>query len=678
GKPKGVMVSHKNVIRLVKNTNFIKIPSQARLLQTGALEFDASTFEIWGSLLNGAGLVLVDKDTILDHCSLKKVINCNNITIMWMTSPMFNQVEDIELFAGLEYLLVGGDALSPAHINRVKRAYPSLKLINGYGPTENTTFSTTHLITNSGNKNERIPIGTPIANSSAYIVDKYGNPVPAGIPGELLVGGDGVARGYLNNPQLTHERFIPNPFIKAPQHTTSTHLTPKTSGTHLTPQTLYRTGDLVRMLPDGTIDFLERIDRQVKIRGFRIELGEIENRILEHEGVKEAVVIAREDAAADKYLCAYFVPAEKSPLNEPLPLKTFLSQKLPVYMVPAYFVKLEKIPLATTGKVDKAALPQPGNSTATQYAAPRNEQEEQLVRIYAEVLATDAGNIGIDDSFFYLGGHSLKATRLVSKIHKKLNVSIPLSEIFNIPTIRGLSAYIEKAAENKFLALQPAKKKENYSLSSAQKRLFLLQQLDTGSTVYNISETVQLEGTVDREKLEETFRRLLARHESLRTSFKIIDREPVQEIHPPGEVTFSIEYYDIEGQKNKEEDTARIIKQFIRPFDLSVAPLLRVGLIKPDENTTVRRESENPDQKRYILLINMHHIIADGTSVRVFEKEFMELYNGATLSPQKIQYKDYSEWQNSTPVKKALKEQEEYWLKQYTGELPVLTLPCDY
>ncbi|MCP4158303.1 MAG: AMP-binding protein, partial [bacterium] len=297
---KGVLVTHKNVVRLVKNTNYIALQPHNRILQTGALEFDASTFEIWGTLLNGAGLVLVDKGTILDQSKLKRVITEKNIDIMWMTSPMFNQVEDIKIFARLKTLLVGGDVLSPPHIKRVRQACPALEIINGYGPTENTTFSTTHPIKHQqGDK--RIPIGRPIANSLAYIVDKNYNLQPVGVPGELIVGGDGIAMGYLNNPELTSKKFVLNKiqetkykhikkedfpntrypipdnqfFTKNQSLITDNQFFPNNQYP-ITDNQFYHTGDLCGWNPDGTIDFMGRIDRQVKIRGFRIELGEIE------------------------------------------------------------------------------------------------------------------------------------------------------------------------------------------------------------------------------------------------------------------------------------------------------------------------------------------------------------------------------------------------------------------
>ncbi len=336
GKPKGVLIEQRSVVRLVKETNYVQWNADERILQTGALGFDAITFEIFGALLNGGTLYLTDKSVILDSEQLGAFIAENRITTMWLTSPLFNQLsqENSELFTGVRQLLVGGDALSPIHINHVRSKCPELRLINGYGPTENTTFSTTFLI--ERDYEGSIPIGRPISNSTAYIVNKYNQLQPVGVPGELYVGGDGVARGYANRSELTAETFVPNPFIAG--------------------ETMYRTGDLAKWLPDGTIEYRGRMDQQVKIRGYRIELGEIEAELMKHPAMKDAVVIAREDANGQKFLCAYIVAEQELGVQE---VKALLAQELPSYMVPAYVVQMEKLPLTVNGKIDRRELPEP-------------------------------------------------------------------------------------------------------------------------------------------------------------------------------------------------------------------------------------------------------------------------------------------------------------------------------
>jgi amino acid adenylation domain-containing protein len=497
GRPKGVMVNHLSVIRLVKNTNFINFKADDRIMQTGALEFDASTFEIWGALLNGLSFYTGPTDNILNPKKLKKMITDNQITIIWLTSPLFNQLaqSDVRIFTGLRNLLVGGDVLSPAYINETRRLYPGLRIINGYGPTENTTFSTTYSIDKE--YKERIPIGKPIANSTAYIVDKSGNLLPIGIVGELWVGGAGVARGYLNQPELTAEKFClrrPGALfakgdrcrlqVQVKKLKTSSETIPSLIGrvrrtpapgprknfslegsdkdymqpcNHATmhPDTLsphsphlphspyspiYLTGDLTCWLPDGNIEFLGRIDHQVKIRGFRIELGEIEYCLLNIPGVKEAVVLVREEVKNDKYICAYFVSDSEYEVSE---MREYLTKELPDYMIPLHFVRLDKMPLTPNGKIHRKALPKPELKERKDYIGPRDEVEKQLINIWSEILTQPHDKISIDDDFFELGGHSLKVTVLVSKIHKEVGIKMELVWIFENPTVREIASLIK-------------------------------------------------------------------------------------------------------------------------------------------------------------------------------------------------------------------------------------------
>jgi len=654
GTPKGVIVEHRNAVRLVKNTNFIQFCENDSILLTGALEFDASTFEIWGALLNGLTLHLVSKDTILDYGGLNDIIMQNRVTIMWLTASLFNRMldSDIHLFANLKHLLVGGDVLSPLHINRVRQQFPALTVTNGYGPTENTTFSTTFRI--NKDYTESIPIGTPIANSCAYILDSSFRLVPMGVTGELFVGGDGLSRGYLNNPELTAEKFI----YLSPDGGASTRL--------------YRTGDQVAYLPNGNIEFLGRIDSQVKIRGYRIEPEEIENILLQNDHIKEAVVLDKTDRDGDKYLCAYIVPAAgKTIALDTVELRQAISLQLPDYMVPSSFVLLTEIPLTANGKVDKKSLPDPEMGTAgAAYMAPGNPVEEKFVEIWSEVLKIAKENIGIDADFFEMGGHSLKATIVISKLHKVFHVKIPLAELFKTPTIRALAKWVNKSNSllNQYLALDVAEKKEYYPLSAAQKRLYVLQQMELDSAVYNVSQVMPMIGEANLTKMTTIFRQLIERHESFRTSFVFVNEEPVQVIHPA--VDFNIEYYDLtENNDNNatEKETTRddLISTFVRPFDLSQSPLLRVRLVKENNN-------------HYIFMVDIHHIITDGTSMVLLINEFTALSAGDVLPPLTYQYKDYSQWQNHKKQRDASQQQENYWLQQFSGEIPVLNLPLDY
>ncbi|MCP4214507.1 MAG: amino acid adenylation domain-containing protein [bacterium] len=458
GRPKAVMVEHRSVVRLVVNTGYIDFKRYRSLLQTGTLSFDASTFEIWGALENGLTLYLVKKDDILSVENLKQNVNTYGIDVMWMTSALFNNHirEDIGIFESIKHLLVGGDVVSPVHVNRLREEYPGIRVTNGYGPTENTTFSTCMPV--ERDYFDKIPIGGPISNSTAYIVDSNSRLCPIGVPGELLVGGDGLARGYLNHPELTAESFIETGlhiksfaelFQKRPP---GGNTPPRVAGPPEAPVTdgiYYRTGDLTRWQPDGTIEFLGRIDSQVKIRGFRIELAEIETRLLTYPGVVEAVVLARQSQSGEKYLCAYYVA--ESPLSPEAGLKDHLAQYLPDYMVPSHFVQQEKFPLTPNGKVDRKALSRLAASRfqAPTYTAPRNETEKKLVEIWAEVLELNDEKISVDTDFFQIGGHSLRATILATRINKAFNVSIPLAQVFQAPTMEKLARYIDTMPQKK-------------------------------------------------------------------------------------------------------------------------------------------------------------------------------------------------------------------------------------
>ncbi|HLP61798.1 MAG TPA: condensation domain-containing protein, partial [Candidatus Deferrimicrobium sp.] len=456
-----------------------------------------------------------------------------------------------------------------------------------------------------------------------------------GIPGELCISGAGLAEGYLNNPELTAEKFIE---FHQPSFIIHHSI-------------LYRTGDLTRWLPDGNIEFLGRIDQQVKIRGFRIELGEIENRLAKHPGIKESVLSVHEEESGDNYLCAYIVPARELGVPE---LREYLSGALPTYMIPAYFMFLEKIPLTLHGKIDRKALPQPGRESAGFYVAPVNEIEAKLVEIWSEILHIDKDKISTHENFFNRGGHSLKANTLAFMIHKELKVKIPQAEIFLNPTVRGLANYIGNAVRTRYDSIEPVEKKEYYVLSAGQKRLYILQQLNPLSSAYNMPQIIPLAVGFDAEKLAQTFRRLIRRHESLRTSFQTLDDQPVQKVHEPGEVEFKIEY--------KNNNTPG---HFTRAFDLSKAPLLRVEL--------VRAEAE-----KHFLIVDMHHIISDGVSHQVLREDFTTLYDENELPPLRIQYKDFAQWQNSQPQVENINRQEAYWLRMFEGKIPQLNLPLDF
>ncbi|MHC5724335.1 MAG: non-ribosomal peptide synthetase [Nostoc sp.] len=431
GKPKGVAIPHKAVNRLVCNTNYIKFSPSDKIAQASNVSFDAATFEIWGALLNGAQLVEISKDVTLSPHEFALQLREKDISVLFLTTALFQQiVRDVpQAFATLKYLLFGGETVNTRWIKKILKHGVPKHLIHVYGPTENTTFSSYYYVEKLPLATS-FPIGRPITNTQIYILDTDLQLVPIGVTGELYIGGEGLAREYINRPELTAKHFIPHPFNN----------NPKTR--------LYKTGDLGRYLPDGNIEFLGRIDNQVKIRGFRIELSEIEAVLSQHLAVRETVVIAAEDVPDDKYLVAYIVPnLEQMPTPDVQSfaslLRQFLKEKLPEYMVPRAYMLLESLPLTLNGKVDHRALPTPDTITFNNqdYVAPRSQVEELLAQIWAKVLGIE--QVGIHDNFFELGGHSLLATQLTSRIRDTFQIDLPVRNLFEAPTVEQLARYID-------------------------------------------------------------------------------------------------------------------------------------------------------------------------------------------------------------------------------------------
>jgi amino acid adenylation domain-containing protein len=671
GKPKGTLTTHRNVIRVVKETNYIHLTGDQRVLQLSNYAFDGSVFDIYGALLNGAALVILDKEEVREIDRLAMVIIKEKITVFFVTTALFNLLVDMrpDAFQYVGKVLFGGEQVSVEHARKALDYMGKGRIIHVYGPTETTVYATYYPLENIHEKMGTIPIGRPIANTRIYILDDALNPVPIGIPGEIYIGGDGVAKGYLKRPQLTGEKFIKSPFIEK--------------------DCLYRTGDLGKWLPGGDIIFIGRIDQQVKIRGFRVEPGEIESLLRSLDGISEAVVITNENQAGEKHLCAYVLPGPHHKKVDTARLKEILAARVPDYMVPAYIVPIDHIPLTVNGKIDRRKLPQPQMEAGRTIILPRNRLEEKLVEIWSEVLGIP-GPIGIDDNFFELGGHSLKATVLVSRVRQIFKIEFPLIKVFSNPFIRAFSEYISTAKKSDYQEIHPVEKREYYPQSSAQKRLFFLDHFENIGTSYNSPYILQLRGNVDKERFKVVFQALIGRHEILRTSFHLIDNQPVQIVHD--EVEFEIEYYDlyrtqveVKVKVEEKEGTGRLaplskdpaasspqpatalINSFIRPFDLSKAPLLRVGLIKSGEQA-------------HILAVDMHHIITDGTSNAILVSDFVRLYEDEHLAALEVQYKDFSQWQNNLIETGKIKEQEEYWSNIFPNseEVPKLIMPTDF
>ena len=633
GKPKGVMVEHKNIIRLVKNSNFIEFSLEDKMLQTGSIVFDACTFEIWGAILNGLELYIIKKEDLLNPIKLKEFITENKISIMWLTAPLFNKLceDDVSIFDGLKYLLTGGDVLSPKHINKLKENNKKIKIINGYGPTENTTFSCCFTI--DKNYRKSIPIGKPISNSTCYVVSKNGKLRPINIPGELWVGGDGVSRGYLNKEELTKEKFIDNHFGEG---------------------MLYKTGDLVKWNKDGNIEFLGRIDNQVKIRGFRVELNEINLKILDFEDVRESYTNIY-TVNNQKYICSYVIFKNENKEKE---LKDFLKKRLPSYMVPTYIVEMKKFPLNSNGKIDKSELPKPVQESKN-LIKPRNDIDKFLISTLKRILKVKT--ISIEDNLIEIGVDSLTAITLVAIVYEKYSVQVSVKDILNNLKISELSDYIQSLSKSvEIEKITKVKKQQHYPLSSAQKRIYYAHKMvGEDNTVYNVTGGILVDKILDEQRIKNTINEIITRHATLRTQFVMVNNELVQEINENIEL-------EIPVYRNTEKEIESILANFSKPFKLEKAPLMRA-------------EIHFIDNKRTLLMVDFHHIIIDGTGINNFINEFEKIYKGEKLKELPIQYVDYSVWENKINKSSTIEKIEEYWINKFKDcKFSQLNLPYDY
>ncbi|HEX6716238.1 MAG TPA: amino acid adenylation domain-containing protein, partial [Pyrinomonadaceae bacterium] len=656
GEPKGVAVVQRAVVRLVKETDYAEFGPAETFVQMAPLTFDASTFEIWGSLLNGGRLVVLEPGApTLEE--LGAALRRHGVSTLWLTAGLFHLLVDErpEELRGLKQLLAGGDVLSPAHVRKVLQWLDGGCLINGYGPTENTTFSCCQRIQREAEVGVTVPIGLPIANTQAYVLNRQMQQVAVGVVGELYLGGDGLARGYQQRADLTAERFIPDPYSA-------------TDGARL-----YRTGDLVRYLEGGRLEFLGRVDHQVKVRGFRIEPGEIETVLNTHHSVRDAIVIARGGTSGDKRLVAYVVaePDLNLTVDE---LRAHVKEQLPDYMMPSIFVLLEHLPLNNNGKVDRAALPDPDAfkpELSDSFVAPRTDIEERLASIWSRVL--DFEPVGVNDNFFELGGHSLLATQVISRIRETFEIDLPLRALFDAPTITGLAERIEAALGDKQRTSAPkiikVAHKNALPLSFAQQRLWFLNQLEPDNPFYNISTAISIEGDLDCAALQQALTEVVRRHDALRTTFVVDGVKPRQIVSDVAHLGFAIE--DLRQAVKPEEEALEIARiEAELPFDLKVGPLLRVRLLQLSAT-------------KYLALLTMHHIIGDGWSMSVLVREVARCYEALvsgrpnSLKELPIQYPDFAVWQREHLQGEVLNAQLDYWKKQLADAPAVLELPTD-
>jgi amino acid adenylation domain-containing protein/non-ribosomal peptide synthase protein (TIGR01720 family) len=656
GAPKGAMNTHAGLRNhlLWRQAHLVLTPAD-RILQKISISFDPSVWEIWGPLLAGARLVLASGPTDDPHYIVHAIAN-HGITVFQSPPPVLQTLLNEPGFVGcssLRDVMCGAEALPPQLEERFF-AHSNANLHNLYGPTE-TAVDVTCWKCVRGSQKKVVPIGAPVANTLVYVVDKDMAPVPVGVPGALYVGGVGVARGYLGRPDLTAERFIPDPFSAAPG------------------ERLYQTGDMARWQADGTIEFLGRMDHQVKVRGFRIELGEIEAVLEQHEAVVQAIVLAREDRPGDKRLVAYIVGEKDGSAYDSRELRSFASNKLPGYMVPSAFVKLQTLPLTTNGKVDRRALLAPELCGREQrYIAPRTPVEEMVAGIWMEVLG--APRVGVDDDFFELGGHSLLATQVVSRIRKLWTLELPLKSVFEEGTVAGLARVIEELRQKKLgtglPSIQPVSAPGPHPLSFAQERLWFLEQLEPGKSTYHMTARVKLVGALDVGALAKSFNEVVRRHESLRTVFKVNQGRAVQFIQPYLEISLPTVDLEGPGTSQREEQVRDLLQQESEScFDLESGPLLRVLLLRLGA-------------QEHVMQLTMHHIISDGWSMRVLLGEIAALYRSyvlgdeSSLTELKIQYPAYATWQREY-LEGGVEKQLEYWRKQMLG-LEALELPTDY
>lgn len=648
GRPKGVVIHHQGLRNLCE----AQIPAfdlrpGRRVLQFASLSFDASASEVFTTLLSGAALHLAKKDSLGTDWSLIRLLRERLITTITLP-PSLLAILPAEELPSLLTVISAGEACSKEKAARWSATH---RFLNAYGPTEVTVCAT--IAECDGHRVP--PLGRPINNTQTYVLDDYFRPAPVGVPGELYVGGAGLARGYLHRPELTAERFLPNPF----------------AGEY--GARLYRTGDLARFLPDGALEFLGRNDHQVKIRGFRIELEEINAILRQHPALQTGLVVVREDEPGNQQLVAYYV-VEHGELS-PAVVRNYLKQKLPHYMIPSVFVSLKELPLTPNGKVDQRALPRPASSVLPERKALVRQQtplEEMIVGVWTELLSIE--RIGVDDNFFELGGHSLLAMQVLSRLRDLLKIELPLRAFLNSPTVAALGRIAQSAldSERPKVPISQISREMPSQASFAQQRLWLFDQLEPGSAAYNISKAFHVMGEVEVSALQEALNKLVARHESLRTSFAVREARPYQVIAAPGPVTVNVMDLTAAPPSQRILTGRRLVQtEAERAFNLEQGPLFRATLVRLAE-------------LEHVLLLSMHHIVCDGWSMRVLLSELSTLYTHAlrretaALKALPVQYRDYAAWQRESLTAEKLEEDLVYWRAQLAGAPAILDLPIDH
>nr|MBA2677752.1 amino acid adenylation domain-containing protein [Ktedonobacteraceae bacterium] len=661
GTPKGVMISHRGL------SNYLNWAIAHYAVSTGngsvvhsPLAFDLTVTSLFPALLTGKHVVLVPEEEAVEQL-VQTVRQGQHFSLLKLTPAHVEILKQFiapeELAASANALVIGGEALHAESLQAWRQFAPQTRLINEYGPTEAVVGCCIYEIAPGDANTGEVPIGRPIANTCLYVLDKHLCPVPVGIPGELYIGGVGVARGYINQPELTAERFIPDMFHSIPG------------------SRCYKTGDQVRYRPDGVLEFLGRFDHQVKVRGYRIELGEIEVALLRHPAVSECVVTVQGDNSADKILVAYVV-SELTQAQAAAQLSAHVREMLPTYMLPSTFVVLKALPLTTNGKVDRQALPVPTLDDAALAAAPTplTPVAEVIEGIWSRLLQRP--HIGLHENFFTCGGHSLLASRVIAQIRAVFQIELPIRTLFEAPTVAQLAQRVEavlrqSGSAQPDLPLLPVERPQDIPLALAQQRLWFLEQLELTEPLYNVPLAVRLGGPLDLPALEASVLDLVQRHESLRTTFAEGPHGPVQHIHdhlPPRWLYYDLRYLHAEVQTRAVKHLFAQEQQ--ERFDLRQGPLLRVQVVCIDD-------------QEHVLLVTLHHIIADAWSLQVLLRDWGLCYaarcrkEDPSLTPLPVQYVDYALWQRAWMDGERMKEQEEYWRKQLQGAPELLELPTD-
>ena len=706
GVPKGVMIEHQGMVNhLYAKVRHLKLSSADVLAQTASQCFDISVWQLMAPLLTGGRVSIFDEESILDPAQLVDRVRREAITILEVVPSLLRALldelqrgeSDPQSLVSLRCLLTTGEALPPELAREWLKVYPQIPLLNAYGPTECSDDVTHHFIAKAPSAEvTRMPIGKPIANMRMYVLDHSLQAVPPGVGGELYVAGDGVGRGYLQDPKQTAETFIPDPFAKMPGGR------------------LYRTGDLVQFQEDGTIEFLGRRDQQVKVRGFRIELSEIEAVLSSHSQIRDAVVNASEEDGAEKRLIAYLVySTQDGPTIQQL--RQYLQERLPEYMTPSAFVVLDELPLTATGKVDRKALPRPGSIALEPvehlYVPPETPDEEVVAAIWSEVLRVE--RVGKTDNFFELGGHSLLATQVISRLRSEFGLEVPLRRIFEAPTVAALALKIDEVRNEQRsqsgTRVQTIPRRSRQTIKSRKTRTIdeLLAELDqisdvaaieTGETStaeateahplsfsqekiwgdvkannsFNLPLAMRLTGELNVSIFEQCFREIIKRHEALRSTFEEEDGRPVQFVSE----TLTLDWLPvvdlemIRGPEREQEIQRVMAAESRRVFDLTTGPQLRVSLLRLGE-------------REHVALATMPLIISDAWSGGVLMNEFSMFYSAlsqgrpSSLPELPIQLADYAHWERQWLRDEALDQQYAYWGERLSGELPILELPTD-